>query len=153
MSFTIPPATNNAGTAIPVGLYTVRLKALEHSYQEEGPFGPGDRVKWIFTVEQVIDSDDEDAESKVGEELWAYTSLSMGRKAKMRGYVEALMGRTLEDGEGIAPEDLIDRRAKASVVPHERQDGTMTTKVGSLLPARKAAPVGAAKGPAETDLF
>lgn len=136
MSFALPKVSNSTGASIPEGLYGVTLKEMQKEHVEDGPYGPQDRVKWIFTVNEVIDANDDEAEQKVGEELWAFTSLSMGKKAKMRAFAEALLGRALDEDEEIGTADLIGRRAKANVIPHTKQDGTQTTKLGTLTAAK-----------------
>ena len=138
MSFTLPKASNSSGAAIPVGLYLVTLKHMEMEHREDGPYGPQDRVKWIFTIDEVLDADDDDALDKVGEELWSFTNSSMHVKATMRGYVEALLGRAVDEDEEVSTADLLGKRAKASVVPHTKQDGTKTTKLGTLTPYKRA---------------
>lgn len=141
IDFALPKASNNTGSSIPIGTFIVRLKEMVKEEQVAGPYGDADRVKWIFGVEQVVDSDDDTAEDRIGDDLWAFTSLSMGRKAKMRAHAEALLGRPLDEDEQVGVTDLVGKRAKASVVPHIKQDGTATTKLGSLMPykAKKAA--------------
>lgn len=139
MSFALPKVNNAEFTGIPVGFYVARLKAMEKQEARPSQFHdePQETVKWVFTIEQVIDSNDDDAENKVGEELWGFTSISMGRKAKMRHWAEALLGRELEEDDALAADDLIGKRAKVMVEPHTKQDGTKTTKIGSLQPYRK----------------
>lgn len=137
MTFTLPKVSNKAGASIPEGTYIVTLKAMEKEFQQDGPYGPQDRVKWIFTINEVVDADDEESEGKVGEELWAFTSLKMGPKATMRKFTEALLGRTLDEDEEIGVDDLLGRRARAFVIPHTKQDNTKTTKLDRLSAIKK----------------
>lgn len=140
MAFTLPKATNTEFSAIPVGLYVVRLKAMEEQEPQASQFSdePKASVKWIFTIEQVIDANDEDeAEAKVGEEVWVFSSITMGKKAKMRAFAEALLGRAIDEKESITDEMLIGKRAKASIIPHTKTDGSETTKIGSLVPYKQ----------------
>lgn len=136
MTFTLPKANNSEFSPIPVGLYIVRLKSLEQQEPRPSQFSdePQATAKWVFTVEQVIDSNDEDAEEKVGEELWGFTSITMGKKSKMRLWTEALLGRAVTEDDDIPTTALIGKRAKATIIPHTKQDGTETTKIGSMVP-------------------
>lgn len=136
MAITLPEANNSEFTGVPVGLYLVRLKAMEEQEPRPSQFHeePQATMRWVFVIEEVIDSNDEEAEEKVGEELWGFTSITMGKKAKMRAWSEALLGRPMADKEKVTDEMLVGKRAKATVIPHTRQDGTETTKIGSMVP-------------------
>lgn len=131
MSLTIGTATNTAEySAIPAGLYLARLKAIE---EIESRYNEGQTdLKWIFVVERVIDSNDDDAEKAVGEEIWGYSSKGASLKHKARLWAEAIRGRAYDEGETIRSDELIGKLVKISMVEHTRQDGTTTTKVGAL---------------------
>lgn len=142
MSFTLPAATDATYEQCPIGLYVFKLKHLERGIQGDPRFGEGERVKWVFDIERVIDANENEPtrdnpdprsiEDWVGEEFWGFTSLSMGKKATMRGWAEALLGRTLEEKEQLNAGELIGKRAKATV---GRSD-TGRQKIMSLVPLK-----------------
>lgn len=133
MELTIGTATNKTDFApTPEGLYVVQLKHVEKA---ESTFNPGtEHLKWIFTVRAVIDSNDDAAEDAVGEELWGFSSLGGTLRHKARKWAEALRGKPYAEGEAMAVSELIGCYAKATVVPHTKQDGSETTKIESLAP-------------------
>lgn len=126
---TLGTATNTmAGVSPPVGQYRVSLKKIddvESSFSEDGNW------QWVFEIEDVINSDDDEAEEFIGQELFGFTSKGLGPRHKARGWIEALLGRKLEEGEAVAEDDLIGAKAVANVIPHTRQDGTESTKIAS----------------------
>lgn len=124
--------TAGGGTSFPVGLYQVRLKDLIEETIQNPRFGDGNRIRWVFLIEDVIDSDDDKADEKVGEELWAWTSYSMARKATARKYAEALNGEPIADDVEFDIEQLKGKRAKANIVP--REDDPERTTLGALTP-------------------
>ncbi|HLI51011.1 MAG TPA: hypothetical protein VKU87_04395 [Thermomicrobiaceae bacterium] len=152
MSFTIPTPNSTSGGATPEGVYGVRLVSMDMEHFEDGPYGPQDRVKWIFGIEKVIDTDYDDPESLVGKEIWAFTSNSMHIMSTMRKHAAALLGHEIEDGENVQPSDLIGKQAKANVGPHTKKDGTLTTKLAYLQPVKgkRPAPV---QAPDDDEVF
>lgn len=136
MARTLGTVTNSVGgVAPPAGQYVVSMARLEDA---DGEFGP--QWKWIFEVEQVIHSNDDEAEDFIGEELHGYTSTGLGPRHKARAWVEALMGQKLDEGEAVEEADLIGRKAIANVIEYKRNDGTEATKIateGGLSPYKK----------------
>ena len=130
--FKLAKATAGGGASFPVGLYVVKLKDIVPEVIENPKFGDGNRLRWIFSLEQVIDADDDSAEESIGQELWAWTSHSMARRATARAFAGALLGRAIEDDEEIDTDDLIGKRAKASIIP--RKDDPERTALGTLTP-------------------
>ena len=133
---TLGTATNTmAGVSPPAGQYVVSLKSIE---ELESDFGP--QWRWVFAIESVVYSSDDEAEEFVGEDLWGFSSQGLGPQHKARKWIEALMQRKLEEGEPVEESDLIGRKAVANVVDHERKDGTQSTKIaqdGGLSPYKK----------------
>ena len=145
MSFALPKPTNQDFRPTPPGLFLMKLKDMERAEGRDFTTGePTERMRWIFTIERVIDCDDEEADSLVGEEFWAWTSITMGRKAHMRAYVEALLGRPVEPEEEITSDDLLGRRLKATVAAYTKQNGEPGTKISGVVPVKAVAPKPAA---------
>lgn len=141
MTFTLPKASDQVGyEQCPVGLYVFRVKEMQDGIEGSAEYGGGERVKWVFTVERVIDANDPEptadnpdpksVEDWVGEEVWGFTSLSMNKKATMRSWAEALLGREIPEGEALMASDLIGKRAKATV----GRGQTGRQKITSLVP-------------------
>lgn len=144
---TLPPASDTEEFEIlPEGLYLMRLKDMTN----EGPgrsfddnSEPKDRIKWVFALEEVISGDDE-AEERVGEEAWFWTSLSMHRKATMRGWAEGLLGREIDDNERVDAADLIGKNGRVNIIHYKKLTGDTGHKIASILkakPGKKARPV------------
>jgi hypothetical protein len=153
VSFTIPEVNNKVAGA-PEGLYVMELKDL---VQEDAASMPnpkyknsGPRIRWIFTIKRVIDSNDPEAHDQVGEEFWAWSSLAMGRKATMRKWSEALLNRQLSEGEQITPTHLLGKRCKATVSLYMKETGEQGTKITSMLPFVPQARATAQPPPAPT---
>lgn len=125
-NFALPTVTNQSGT--PAGTYVVRLTDMQPETHDQY----GDQVKWVFTIKQVIDCDAVDPDEWLGKEIWRFTSVSMGTKAKMRAFAEGILGRALDEGEQLDADELIGKTAKATVVPYARQDGAKGTKLDVL---------------------
>ena len=119
------PATDQTEVNLPEpGKYIVECIDIEDA-PDKG-FGPG--VKWVFRLEDfstgvVWDSD-----------LWQFTSIKMGPRAKARPIIEALLGRTLEVRETPNADDLIGRKMIAMVIHEPRDDGSMRAVVTSCKP-------------------
>jgi hypothetical protein len=117
-----------AGVSPPAGQYRVMLKEIddiESSFDENGNW------KWVFTIEDVINSDDDEAESFIGQELYGFSSKGLGPRHKARAWIEALMGQKLDEGEPVREDDLIGKRAVANVIDYKRTDGSDGTKIAS----------------------
>jgi hypothetical protein len=136
MARTLGTVTNEvAGIAPPAGTYVVSLKAMDDA---DGNFGP--QWKWIFEIEQVIHSNDDEAEEFVGAELHGYSSTGLGPRHKARQWIEALMNQKLDEGDPVHESDLIGRKATATVIEYRREDGTDGTKIateGGIQPYKK----------------
>jgi hypothetical protein len=111
---------------LPAGIYAVRLVAVEARESDGGVY-----LRWLFEVE--------DAEFG-GATLSAVSSARLTPKAKARQWAEVFLGRKLERGEEIDFDELIGRRALASVIATERNGATYNT-VESLAPLRRTASV------------
>jgi hypothetical protein len=120
----------------PAGLYVVKLAAIEPD-DRPSKFGDTPRAKFTFEVESIIDSQEKKVARKAiseGVTLTGWCNLTMGRKATMRGWIEALAGRPLQSGERIEPKTLIGKKAKATLVTYDREDGSEGVKLGALAP-------------------
>lgn len=130
---------NNAltGEPTPEGTYLVQLKRIERT--DPTQYSPDGQFKWVAIIDEVMVGDD-DAEEKLGEELWAYSNIlpnGYGPKSKSRQNWEAFAGRDLEDGEAMTGEAIYGNFALAYVVPHTKADGSKTTKVERFAKAPK----------------
>lgn len=136
MSRTLGTITNEiGGVAPPAGQYVVSLARIEDA---DGEFGP--QYKWIYEVESVIHSNDDEADEFIGAELHGYSSVGLGPRHKARAWVEALTQRAMEPGENVDEDDLIGRKAVANVIAYKRNDGTEATKIateGGIQPYKK----------------
>lgn len=138
-AFSFPAASESTGTPWPPGTYEVELISIEKDdrqspnpkYQNTGP-----RAKWTFHVHKVVrltpvaDRDQYQANRQAAKEsltkqtpLLAWTSIAMGPKAKMRGYVESLLGRKLALDEIANPNDVLGKRAEAVVAIYLKESG------------------------------
>lgn len=133
MSFTLPTANDTEFQLVPPGLYVFRLKEMEGGIPGNPEFGDKPRVRWVFTIEDVIDADDDEADEFIGQEFWAFTSETMGKKATMRAWVEALIGRTVTEDDEITSDDLIGQRARCTVSHYEKMNGSQGHKITSML--------------------
>ena len=135
-NFSIPAATDGESFEIlPEGLYQFRLADMENmgpgqAFDNERE--PKDRIKWVFEIESVI-SGDEEAEERVGEQVWFFTSLSMHRKSTMRAWCEGLIGREIAEGENVSADDMIGKRGRANIVHYKKLTGDTGHKIASLL--------------------
>lgn len=130
----LPAVTETDFTVTPEGIYIMSLKDFEDGIEGNPQFGGGERCRWVFQIEQVVSSLDEDAEDQVGEEFWAWTSKNMSKRANMYKYICALMGRTLEAGENANTDDLMGRKVKVQVIEYDKADGSVGTKIGGMQP-------------------
>lgn len=138
---TFGTATDQQAIAAPAGSYKVSLKDMDT--EVESDFNPDGQIKWIFEIEDVIHSSDDEADDYIGEELHGYSNKSSNGynpRSKTRQWYEALLGRKLESDEAMSKEAVLGRNAVATVVEHERKDGTPTTKIaqeGGLQPFKE----------------
>jgi hypothetical protein len=98
---------------------------------EEAPdngFGVG--VRWVLGLyqngERILQGDGNPLE------FWQTTSPNMGPKARARQYVEAFLGRALEEGERINPNDLPGKWLSGMVI-HEDSTTKQGQKVAKLV--------------------
>lgn len=143
MTFSLPKANNVEFTLVPPGLYVMRLKEMQGGIPGNPDFADKDgnvknRVRWVFTIEDVIDAVDEDADEFIGEEFWAFTSETMGRKATMRAWVEALLGREVEEDDDLTNDDLVGKTARCTVIHYQKMNGDTGHKISSMLKAKPA---------------
>lgn len=130
MSFVIGTATNKSAAIVSPGLYISRLISID---EVESPFDEGKmQLKWIFRVERVIDTNDDDPEAALEAEIWGYTSKGGSLRHKARQWATAIRGKEYEEDEPMDAAELLGKLVKVSVVPHTKQDGTETTKIGAL---------------------
>lgn len=146
MTFTIPVANNSSGMPWPAGLYEITCTGIEPD-DRVSKFGDTPRVKFSFSVDKVIritpvadqalNAENRAKAQKAkaeGADLVGWCNLTMGRKATMRSWIEALLGRQLANGEGVNPSDVIGKRAEATLETYTGDDGSEKVKIGSLAP-------------------
>jgi hypothetical protein len=113
------PVTNMTGFMPDEGKYTAECLRIEEA--PDNGFGVG--VRWVLALyegnERILQGDGTPME------FWQTTSTNMGPKARARAYVEAFLGRPLDEGERINPNDIPGKRLTGMVI-HEDS----TTKVG-----------------------
>lgn len=116
---------------LPAGVYAVRLIDVEERISRDGAAF----LLWHFEVVET---------EYAGASLTGVTSLRMGATARARQWAEALLGRRLTRGEEIDTDQLVGRRALATVTTIERE-GREFNRVISLAPARKASHLASAE--------
>lgn len=133
MALAFPTVKNTEFKLVGEGLYLASLKDVgEPRESESALYGKSTQVRLIWSIEQVLDGE-EDNEDSIGEEVWEYCTWSLGKKAKLRTRLEALLGRTLEEGEELNVSDVLGKRVKLNVVHYEKNDGTQGQKVASAV--------------------
>lgn len=146
MAFVFPAASDSAGMPWPAGIYEVTLISIEPD-DRPSRFGDTPRAKWIFQVDKVIrlapvvdavqrQETRAKAQKALNDhlELLAWCNVSMNKKATMRGWVEALLGRALPAGEVANPRDVIGKRAEATLENYTGEDGSEKVKLAGLAP-------------------
>ena len=93
--------------------------------EDEGIHGPF--VKWYF---EVLD------EEYPGRSLKGISSTAFNPMSKMWAWVQALLGRPIEDGEELELDDLIGRECLLDIDHHKTERGTFERIVG-VRPTRK----------------
>lgn len=127
------PATDVSEIVLPEpGKYYVKCVAIEDA-PDKG-FGPG--VKWIFQLTDFISGE------PWGQELWQFTSIKMGPKARARPIIEGLLGRPLDVAKREVPDtqQLIGRTMIAMVIHEPRDDGSPRAVVTSCKPYTQDGP-------------
>lgn len=143
------PATDQSEIELPEpGRYIVKCVAIEDA-PDKG-FGPG--VKWVFQLADPASGVTIQSNQGGDYELWQFTSVKMGPKAKARPIIEALLGRSLEVREVPDARQLVGRSMIAMVIHERRDDGTDRAVVTSCKPytengAASASPAGTAARP------
>lgn len=110
--------------AMDVGDYRAKFTRYE---EDEGIHG--EMIKWFF------DCQDEDYE---GRTISGISSTAFNPMSKMYAWVQALMGRPIEDGEEIDLDDLIGREVMIDVDHKLTERGTFE-RIAGLRPVRKKA--------------
>ncbi len=137
MPLTLKANNNETGDFIVLDEDT--YDAAYQRYEEfTGEYGPG--VKMFFTVAY---ADEQDTTQYT--EISGMASLpqgGLGTKCKLRSWIEALMGRALNDGEDISLESLSNSPCRLSLSKKKgkaREDGSTATfnRIDKVLPPRK----------------
>jgi len=131
-------ATNQSGFLPDEGKYTVECTAIEEA--PDNGYGPG--VRWVLALYE--------GDRQVTSDYWQTTSPNMGPKARARQYVEAFLGRPLEEGERVNPNDLIGKRCSGMVIhePSKTKADQMVAKLVSVKPVGQAGAKAAPQKPA-----
>lgn len=132
--------TNQTGFMPDEDKYIVECLRIEEA--PDNGFGVG--VRWVLGLyqngERVLQGDGTPLE------FWQTTSPNMGPKARARAYVEAFLGRPLEEGERINPNDIPGKWLSGMVI-HEDSTTKQGQKVAKLVSV-KPHTNGAAAAPA-----
>ena len=125
------------------GRYLLRVDSLED--MPDGEFGPG--IKWVLNVADATTKEFLLDERGFKAELWQFSSAKLTPRAKGRKWVEAFLGRTLDeendDGDQIMA-DLLGKWAIA-ILAHNDKDRIAIVTVS---PLKKGAAAPATKDPA-----
>lgn len=132
------PVSNQTGFLPEEGKYTVECLRIEEA--PDNGYGIG--VRWILALYEGADRVKNDSGFEF--EFWQTTSPNMGPKARARQYVEAFLGRPLDDGERINPNDLPGKRCSGMVIHEESKTkpGVQNAKLVSMKPLVSSAPNG-----------
>jgi hypothetical protein len=154
-SFVIPRVHNRTPTVPPVGLYIVRLTGVFK--ETDNRFNPDvDRLRFDFTMLHVIDSEDpRKAAEFVNSIVHGWCNNTMGPKATLRAWGEAILQRQFEDDEQSDISEWIGKVVKATYVSYMKENGQQGVKLSHLSPyipddaTRQVArqPAGAAPAP------
>jgi hypothetical protein len=101
------------------GLYEGMLTAIEERSSDNGEY-----LRWAFTI------DDEGDEVEVS----ALSSTKFSPTAKARKYAESLLGRTIKNGEELAPAALYGCKCRLLVTIDTLSDGGTVNRVEQVLP-------------------
>lgn len=135
----LPVVSNRAGFRLcPPGTYLVELVGID---EEENPQYERPTAVFRFRVLRVLklesdDPNDQDAAAEwVGREIRAWVGIpqALTPRTTMRKYVEALLGRPLEEGERPRVSQLIGRRARATVEHYYTRDGKLSHRIEKLV--------------------
>lgn len=133
----------------PEGLYLMSVKEIGEPELQDGPYGTSERIRWIFSIEEVLDdqSEDQNAEDYVGEEFWSWTSTAFGPNSNARKWVQALLGRQIENGEQISISEVVGKQAKITVGRNDNGN----QKLVNIAPARVKKAKKAKRAPAPVE--
>ena len=139
------PVSNQTGFLPDEGKYTVECLRIEEA--PDNGYGIG--VRWVLALYEGADRIKND--SGFDFEFWQTTSPNMGPKARARQYVEAFLGRPLEDGERIDPNDLPGKRCSGMVIHEESKTkpGVQNAKLVSVKPLVSSANGNGRSGPSK----
>jgi hypothetical protein len=129
------PATDKAEYELPEpNRYIAVCLGIEDA-PDKG-YGPG--VKWVFQlIDPMTNLPIKDSQGR-DFQLWQFTSVSMGRKARARPIIEALMGRELVEGE-VPDSRLLLNKGMICLVAHEKDEkGNLRARVTSCSPYNPA---------------
>ncbi len=122
-------AASEGGVFWENGDYVATLQKLEPG--QVGKFGP--TIKWTFFMAPDLNEPDSVVVQEDGEtpaELWQFTSTKMTPQSTARPWVEAFMGRPLEEGEQVRPGELVGKRIIASIINEpSKTDGKLRAKI------------------------
>ena len=108
------------------GEYAAKFTGYE---EKEGDFGP-------FLLLAFAILDEEHAETTVT----AMASKKLGPKCKLRGYIEGMLGRTLESKEEVELDDFIGRKVMVYLGVKDTDTGLFNIVLRIRVPRRKAKP-------------
>lgn len=138
------PATDRAEfELVEPGKYIATCTAIEDA-PDKG-FGPG--VKWVFKLVDPATNQTVRNSNGFDLEFWQFTSTKMGPKARARPIIEALLGRTLENGEIPNSNKLIGTAMTTIIIHEPAEDGSMRARVTSCKPFQPADAAPAAPQP------
>ncbi len=145
---TLPPARKGG---VPMGLYVMQLTDIFDAGQSQFADNNGvfnQQAKWVCTIVEVIDTEADDPDELIGTTYTKYTNQNMAKKANMRKFTEAFLGRDLDENEQADIDEIIGSYAKVHLAEKQGDKGievhvTMTPSKGPKRAAKKpkAAPV------------
>jgi hypothetical protein len=145
-TFTLPPATDASGNPWPAGIYQVTLLNMEDD-DRPSRFGDTPRVKVTFHVDKVIrltpcKTPEETAKARATAKtaladsatLIAWCNKTMAKRATLRGWIEALLGREIANSEVVNPLEAVGKVAEALLETYTGDDGVDKVKLTTLSP-------------------
>jgi len=133
--------TNKAATFQPAnfedGRHLLECVAIEESTHAQ--YGPG--IKWVWRLESYPDREQIVDDRGMPFEFWQFTGTSMGLDRKTGGptaarkNAQALLGRELDEGEDVNPDDLLKKKALGMVILDEND----RLKITKIEPNKKVA--------------
>jgi hypothetical protein len=149
----LPAASNTGGMPWPAGIYTLTFLNIE---EDDRPpmFGTTPRCKLTFQVDKVIrltpqktadlnNQARQMAQAALNDALpmVAWCNLTMARNSTLRNWIEAMLGRTIGDGEVVNPAEAAGRQAEGTVEWYEGADKTQKLKLATLTPIAQDVPI------------